>query len=228
MNAGSAPAAAGPSTESVGIRWARLPGLQLVPAVGAAALTFDDGPDPDGTPAVLDALDAAAARATFFVLGEQLVRHHELAREAVARGHELALHGFEHVDHDLLRPQEARDEIARGLWAFETILGRQPRWFRPPFGRSSKAAHAACREAGLGIVYWSASGDDWEPIAADQIAERAAGGLAAGAILLLHDSARFAERAGVEPTAAAIGILARRARERGLELCPLGELVPPA
>src|ERR671938_1159831 len=89
-------------------RWQRMPALERVPD-GAAALTFDDGPDPDGTPAVLDALDAAGAHATFFLVGEQLMRHHALAREAAARGHELALHGFEHVEHDSLSPQGARD-----------------------------------------------------------------------------------------------------------------------
>ena len=66
-------------------RWRRMPGLERVPAGSGAALTFDDGPDPDGTPAVLDALDAAGAHATFFVVGEQLMRHHALAREAAAR-----------------------------------------------------------------------------------------------------------------------------------------------
>src|SRR3954452_10576149 len=99
-------------------RWRRMPGLERVPAAGAA-LTFDDGPDPDGTPAVLDALDRAGVRATFFLVGEQLMRHHALAREAAARGHELALHCFEHVNHGEMRPQQVRDDIARALGSFE-------------------------------------------------------------------------------------------------------------
>ena len=66
-------------------RWQRMPGLEGVAA--GAAITVDDGPDPDGTPPILDALDAAGLRATFFLVGEQLMRHHAVAREAAARGH---------------------------------------------------------------------------------------------------------------------------------------------
>src|ERR671932_1527854 len=108
-------------------RWRRMPGRERVAA--GAALTFDDGPDPDGTPAVLDALDAAGVKATFFLVGEQLMRHHALAREIAARGHELALHGFEHVEHDGLRPQAARDGLARALGSFEAATGGRPRFF---------------------------------------------------------------------------------------------------
>lgn len=192
----------------------------------AAALTFDDGPDSDGTLAVLDALDTAGVHATFFVLAEQLVRHHELARETLAAGHELALHGFRHADHAELTPREAHDEVARGVWAFEQIVGARPRWFRPPFGRSSEATHAACREFGLEIVYWSALGRDWLPLPADEIAAAVAARLGGGAIVLLHDSARYAERASAAPTAGALPMVVAAARERGLDLRPLGELVP--
>src|SRR3954447_14018018 len=89
-----------------------MPGLETVPS--GVAITFDDGPDPEGTPAVLDALDAAGVKATFFLVGEQLMRHHAVARETAARGHELALHGYGHVEHDWLRPQAARDDLAGG------------------------------------------------------------------------------------------------------------------
>jgi peptidoglycan-N-acetylglucosamine deacetylase len=210
--------------ESLEARWSRLPGLARLPVPQAAALTFDDGPDPAGTPAVLDALDAADVRATFFVLGQQLVRHHPVAREIADRGHELALHGFEHVDHDQLAPQAARDEIERAVWAYEAILGASPRWFRPPFGRLADASLDACRDAGLEIVYWSASGEDWTTIGAAQIAANVSAHLTGGAIVLLHDSAAFADRADTAPTAAAIAAVAETARSRGIELAPLGEI----
>src|SRR3954452_2198253 len=92
-----------------------------------AVLTFDDGPDEDATPAVLDALDRFGLKATFFVVGEQLQRHHAIAREPAERGHELALHGFGHPDHDDLSPPDSRDEVARGLGAFEAATGTRPR-----------------------------------------------------------------------------------------------------
>src|SRR5918911_3275567 len=94
-------------------RWRYMPGLEHV--ARGVALTFDDGPDPEGTPLVLDALDAAGVHATFFVVGEQLMRHHAVAREAAARGHELALHGFAHVHHESLPGRSARDDVARAI-----------------------------------------------------------------------------------------------------------------
>jgi peptidoglycan/xylan/chitin deacetylase (PgdA/CDA1 family) len=206
-----------------GERWRLLPGLETVSA--GAALTFDDGPDPDGTPAVLDALDAAGVRATFFLAGEQLMRHHAIAREAAARGHELALHCFEHVDQDTLRPQAARDDMARALGAFEAATGRRPRFFRPPYGRFSEAGYAACSDLGLERVYWSSWGMDWEPIPGERVADLVLRDFADGAIVLLHDSVRYAHRPDTQPTAAAVAPIAARAEELGVRLAPLGELV---
>jgi peptidoglycan/xylan/chitin deacetylase (PgdA/CDA1 family) len=203
-------------------RWKRLPALETVPA--GAALTFDDGPDPDGTPAILDALDAAGVRATFFLVGEQLMRHHAIAREAAARGHELALHCFEHVEQDTLRPQAARDDIARALGAFEAATGRRPRFFRPPYGRFSDASYEACRHLGLEPVYWSSWGMDWEPIPAERVAHLVLRDLSNGAIVLLHDSARYGHRPDCAPTAQAISAIAARAGELGVRLAPLAEL----
>jgi peptidoglycan/xylan/chitin deacetylase (PgdA/CDA1 family) len=206
-------------------RWRELPGLERVPA--GVALTFDDGPDPGCTPAILDALDAAGARATFFVVGEQLMKSHALAREAAARGHELGLHGFEHTDHDTLRPQAARDDLARAVGSFEVAVGRRPRFFRPPYGRFSEASYEACRHLGLEPVYWSAWGLDWEPLPAERIAELATRDLADGDIVLLHDSTRYAHRPNCAPTAVAIEAIVARATELGLRLDRLGDLVPP-
>jgi peptidoglycan/xylan/chitin deacetylase (PgdA/CDA1 family) len=201
-----------------------LPALERVPS--GVALTFDDGPDPDATPAVLDALDAAGARATFFVVGEQLMRHHALAREALARGHELGLHCFEHAHYDTLPGGTARDDVARALGTFEAAVGRRPRFFRPPYGCFSEHAYEACADLGLERVYWSAWGLDWEAIGADRIAELVSRDLADGAIVLLHDSPRYGHRQSAAATAEAIGPIAARAAELGLTLAPLGELAP--
>jgi peptidoglycan/xylan/chitin deacetylase (PgdA/CDA1 family) len=203
-------------------RWQAMPGLERVER--GAALTFDDGPDPLGTPAVLDALEAVGLRATFFLVGEQLMRNHAIAREAAARGHELALHGFEHVDHDSFRPQAARDDLARGVGSFEAATGRKPRFFRPPYGRFSEASYDACLHLGLEPVYWSSWGLDWEAIGADRIADQVCRDLDDGAIVLLHDSPRYAHRPDAQPTADAIAAMAAFAAEKGITLAPLGEL----
>lgn len=201
--------------------WRRFPALETVDGVdGTVALTFDDGPDPDCTPALLDALDAAGAKATFFMVGEQLMRHHAIAREVAERGHELALHGFEHRDHGTLSPQQARDDLARGLGTLEAGAGRTARWFRPPYGRFSEASYEACEKLGLERVYWSAWGFDWEPVQADRIAEIVTRDLRGGDIVLLHDSPRYAPRESALATAEAIPLIA----ESGLRLTTLSEL----
>jgi peptidoglycan/xylan/chitin deacetylase (PgdA/CDA1 family) len=203
-------------------RWREMPGLEKVPA--GVALTFDDGPDPDGTPAILDALDAAGIRATFFLVGEQLMRNHAIAREAAARGHELALHGYEHVEHDSLRPQAARDDLARALGAFEAATGRRPRFFRPPYGRFSEASYDACRHLGLEPVYWSTWGMDWEPIPGERVADLATRDLADGDVVLLHDSTRYGHRADCSSTVVAVAAIGARAAELGLRVDSLGAL----
>jgi peptidoglycan/xylan/chitin deacetylase (PgdA/CDA1 family) len=202
-------------------RWRENPGLERVDG-GAVALTFDDGPDSNGTPAVLDALDALDARATFFLVGEQLADHAEVAREIGDRGHEPALHGMTHRRHDRLSPDEAREELGAGVEAFESVFGKRPRWYRPPYGGSSPALAAACEELDLELAYWSSWGFDWEPLPASEIARVVLRDLGGGTIVLLHDSPRYAERDDARPTAEALAKIAGAARERGLRLVTLG------
>ncbi len=201
--------------------WSELPGREWVDdAAGSrrVALTFDDGPDADATPAVLDALDEIGAKATFFVVGEQLERHWRIARDAVDRGHELALHGYSHPRHEELVPPAARDEVAKGVGAFEAAVGRRPALMRPPYGRFSEHSYGACRSLGLEPVYWSAWATDWEELPPQRIADVACRDLAGGMIVLLHDSPRYADRSSALPTAEALPLIAERAAEMGLEL----------
>jgi peptidoglycan/xylan/chitin deacetylase (PgdA/CDA1 family) len=163
-------------------------------------------------------------RATFFVVGEQLMRHHAVAREALARGHELGLHGFEHARHEEMPGRSARDDLARALGTFEAAVGRRPRWFRPPYGRFSEHSYEACADLGLQPVYWSAWGLDWESISSERIADLVSRDLSEGAIVLLHDSARYGHRPSAAPTAEAVGRIAARAKEAGLELGSLSEM----
>ena len=207
--------------------WQRFPALERLPGdASQVALTFDDGPDEDGTPEVLDALEEAGIRATFFVVGEQLMRHHGLARRAALAGHELALHGFGHPRHQDLFPPEARDEVARGVGAFEAVTGRKPRFFRPPYGRFSEHSYQACAALGLEPVYWSAWGLDWEDIDAARVADLATRDLDAGAIVVLHDSKRYGHRPSAQATADAIPAIAAAAAERGLTWVTLSEATP--
>jgi peptidoglycan/xylan/chitin deacetylase (PgdA/CDA1 family) len=197
--------------------WAQLPGLERV-ATGAA-LTFDDGPDPDATPAVLDALDHAGARATFFMVAEQVEAHPELAREVAERGHDVQAHCFDHESHRTLA--DPRADLDRTLAAIEATTGVRPSMQRPPYGRFSADSHAACLDAGLQPVYWSAWGEDWEDLAADRIADFVTRDLSPGAVILLHDSPRYGHRSSARATAAALPLIAAAMADRGLQAAPI-------
>jgi peptidoglycan/xylan/chitin deacetylase (PgdA/CDA1 family) len=197
-------------------RWRRFPGRERLEA--GVALTFDDGPDPDATPAVLGALGDAPA--TFFLVGEQVERHPELAREVAERGHAIALHGHLHVEHDTL--PDPRADLERGLEVVAAATGVTPTRFRPPYGRFSAASYAACRDLGLLPVYWSGWGCDWEPIPAPRIADLVIRDIAPGVVVLLHDSARYAYRESARATAEALPAVLEAVAAAGLELVTVG------
>src|ERR1700733_13845507 len=208
-----------------GRRWREIPGIEPSASEGRAVITFDDGPDVDATPAVLDALDAAGAHATFFVVATQMFRWPVLMEEIRDRGHEIGLHGYEHQRQDRISPEHSRDDVIRGFGAIEEVTGERCRWYRPPFGRMSTASASACEELGMTPVYWSAWGLDWEDVAADRITDIACSELNEGGILLLHDSARYGRRPNAMATARAIPAISARAADSGIALVSLGEAV---
>lgn len=157
------------------------------------------------------------------MVGEQLLRAPALGGEIVRRGHEVALHGFGHPRHDELRPGASRDDLAKGHGAVEAATGRAPRFFRPPYGEATEATQAACERLALEPVHWSAWGLDWQSIDAEQIAALVSADLSEGAIVVLHDSPRYAPRQDAGPTVEAVALVADAAAERGLALLPVGE-----
>jgi peptidoglycan/xylan/chitin deacetylase (PgdA/CDA1 family) len=197
--------------------WAQLPGLERI--ADGAAFTFDDGPDPDATPAVLDALDAVGAKATFFLVGEQVEAHPQLARAIRDRGHDVQAHCFDHEPHRTLA--DPRADLDRTLDAIERAIGVRPSMQRPPYGRFTADSHAACLDARLRPVYWSAWGEDWEDLPPDRIADFVTRDLSPGVVILLHDSARYAHRSSARATAAAIPSIAAAMADRGLQAVPI-------
>jgi peptidoglycan/xylan/chitin deacetylase (PgdA/CDA1 family) len=176
----------------------------------AVALTFDDGPHPDGTPAVLDLLSRAGARATFFVIGEQVARRPELAAEIAARGHAVALHGYRHRLQVRLRASELEDDLRRGSDAIEAAVGVRPAYHRPPYGVYSPAGLRAAREAGLQPLLWSRWGKDWRKFTTPgRIAQRATRDLGPGDVILLHDADFYSARNSHERTVQALKLILR-------------------
>jgi peptidoglycan/xylan/chitin deacetylase (PgdA/CDA1 family) len=189
------------------------------------ALTFDDGPHPTTTPRVLAALEAAGAKATFFVLGAKAERYPDVLRAIANGGHTIGVHGYEHNRlYAFLPPAAVAADILRASAVVEREVGVKPKWFRPPVGQVSPRTAAGARRAGLPIVVWSVRGlDGIAGRSAEQVAERIERGLTPGAIVLLHDAA---ERDDFEP--ASIGALPRvleSAAKKGLLAVTLDELL---
>ncbi|MES4891860.1 polysaccharide deacetylase family protein [Streptomyces sp. NPDC096012] len=223
LPAGVAAAHIGPAaTWLPGVRRRLFPALAGTGRRRHVALTFDDGPDPESTPLFLDALDGLGVRATFFVLGEHLVRHPGVARETVRRGHELAVHGWTH-DRPW-RPSLTRDtgEIARTAHAVHELTGRRPCWYRPPYGILTTGRWWAARHAGLRTVLWSAWGRDWTPDATPaSVAARVTSDLRGGGTVLLHDSDRHSAPGCWHAALGALPTIVESCREAGLTVGPL-------
>ena len=176
-----------------------------LPHSRGVALTFDDGPHPDGTPAVLETLRAAGATATFFLVGEQVERRPALAAEIAAAGHEIALHGYRHTL--LLRRTKAslEHDLDRALDVIADASGREPRCYRPPYGIFTTAALTLARGRGWLPLLWSRWGRDWGPRETpEKIARRATTGLEPGDVVLLHDADYYSSSGSWRRTAAAL------------------------
>jgi peptidoglycan-N-acetylglucosamine deacetylase len=169
------------------------------------ALTFDDGPHAEGTPAVLDELARGGASATFFLVGEQVARRPALAREIVDAGHEVAVHGYRHTLLLRRRVRELGDDLDRAIAAIADATGVEPVLYRPPYGIFSSGGLAHVRERGWRPLLWSTWGRDWERRAtAQSIARRATSGLRPGDVVLLHDSDAYSSDDSWRKTAAAL------------------------
>jgi peptidoglycan/xylan/chitin deacetylase (PgdA/CDA1 family) len=169
------------------------------------ALTFDDGPDLECTPRVLDRLDAAGMKATFFVIGRKLVdpAAKALVREAIARGHAVGSHSFGHPrTFAFLGEKALRAEIGGGRKSLEDVIGRACPLFRPPIGHSNPTVARVVTELGCRPIGWSVRGRDGVSGArVEAVVRRIDDAVTDGSIVALHDAAERDDRA---PIAAAV------------------------
>jgi peptidoglycan/xylan/chitin deacetylase (PgdA/CDA1 family) len=191
---------------------------RTLPAAAGVAITFDDGPHPEGTPAILDVLAAAGAKATFFLVGEQVERRPELAARIVAEGHLVALHGYRHRLQLRLGQRALADDIRRGAAVITQATGTPPTLHRPPYGIYSPAGLRAAREAGLQPLLWSRWGKDWRRFTTPgRIARRATRALLGGDVILLHDADFYSAKHCHRHTVAALGPILTELSRRKLD-----------
>lgn len=184
---------------------------------GDVALTFDDGPHPQGTPAVLDVLAAGGVRATFFLVGEQVERHPALAAEIAAAGHGIALHGHRHRNLMRVAPRTLADDLRRAHTVIAEASGVAPSVYRPPYGIFTPAGLLLARRHGWEPLLWSRWGKDWRRLAKPAtIARRVTAGVVGGDVLLLHDADHYSAKDSWRRTVAALPIVLSELDRRGL------------
>lgn len=186
----------------------------------ALALTFDDGPDPASTPAVLDALREAGARATFFVIVDRVEAHPGLIRRMLAEGHEVEAHAARHRHAWLRSPWGAFLDPLRAARRVSAVTGRPARLHRPPHGAYTLSTLLGQRAAGVTGAHWSVEGRDWHPASTPESVRQRVNTLAQpGAVVVLHDAGP-----GARTTIPLLPGLLADLRDRGYALVPLGEL----
>jgi peptidoglycan/xylan/chitin deacetylase (PgdA/CDA1 family) len=193
------------------------------------ALTYDDGPEPGDTDAVLDALGEAGVHATFFQLVYRAERHPEVVRRVLAAGHEVALHGIDHTRLTGLPTIEVGRRLAEGKRRLAAVAGRPVRLFRPAYGSQTLRSYAATRRAGLDVVVWGPSTADWRDGRPAEIAGRALDSVVPGAIVLLHDGFEVPPGDPTPPPTFDRGDVTRALlaglADRGYRACSVGELL---
>jgi peptidoglycan/xylan/chitin deacetylase (PgdA/CDA1 family) len=187
------------------------------------ALTFDDGPDPEWTPRVLQTLAAREVRGTFFLVGDRAARAPATVRAIAAAGHEVASHGWSHRSLWLCGPRRTAAEIDRAQETLADLTGAPPRFFRPPWGMVNAAMFPLLRARGLRPVFWSIQPEGLRPAPADAQAAYVVRRAHPGAIVDLHD----AEGTPGAPArlVAALPVMIDGLRAAGYELTTVGEIL---
>jgi peptidoglycan/xylan/chitin deacetylase (PgdA/CDA1 family) len=184
-----------PRSTLLGPNWTRLP--DETAGRGTVAITIDDGPDPEITPRMLALLDEHDVKATFFCIGERVLRHPELAREIARRGHAIENHTQRHAHHfSLLGPRGLAKEIGQAQDSIAQVVGEAPRFFRAPAGLRNPFLDLVLARFGLQLASWTRRGFDTVSQDSEIVLDKLTHRLGAGDILLLHDGHAGRTRAG--------------------------------
>ncbi len=193
-------------------------------AAGLVALTFDDGPDPEHTLRVADALEEFGGRGTFFVVGTRVQQHPEVVRALVERGHQVGLHGHRHVWQLMLREPLLIDDLLAADAALHDATGRHARWFRPPIGLIAPPLMNVVRQWRLFFGGWSVRPFDGRVDDSSEVRRRVSGAVRAGDVVLLHDASPPTDPTRRPPALDALPGILDDLRKRGLKPVTMSEL----
>ncbi len=188
----------------------------------AVTLTFDDGPDPEWTPRVLDLLEREGVRGAFFLIGRRAETAPAIARRIARAGHDLGNHTWSHASLWRCGPGDTAREIRDGHAAIAQAAGEAPLFFRPPWGKTNLAMFGELRRLGTPCVFWTVQPESRRPVDPAEQARRGTARARPGAIFDLHD-ADGVPGAG-ERLVAYLPTLIAGLRREGYALVPLREL----
>lgn len=193
---------------------------RLWPTTGRlVALTFDDGPWPGQTDRILDVLDEAGVKATFFLVGRQVKRHPGIARRVVRAGHDVGTHTYGHVYLPGMRPSAARKQIVSGKKAVERISDHENTWIRPPYGAIDARSWSVIRRLKMRVVLWDVDSRDWTKPGSRRIENTVVRTTRPGSVILMHDGGGDRRQ-----TIEALPRIIRRLRAKGYTFVTVDEL----
>ena len=198
---------------------------QGCPTEKVVALTFDDGPNPPYTFELLNLLDREQVKATFFLIGQNVEKHPDVAREIVRRGYLIGSHTYSHSDLLKLDNTQAAWEMDQSLRVIEQATGTRPHLLRPPHGFRDAVILEKAKERNLKIIQWSVMAEDWKKPGIDVITDRVVHNVQNGSIVLLHDGDGVVHGGDRSQTITATEKIIHRLKEQGYRFVTVDEIL---
>lgn len=183
------------------------------------ALTFDDGPDGNVTPAIIDILDKYQVRGSFFFLGSEVEAYPEVVKNAYNKGNLILSHSYHHVDLTTLSKEEIRLEIDRAGKAIKSVIGKEPAILRTPYGETNENVAMIAQNEGDSIVLWSIDTLDWSQKEAENIVQNVMDNVRNGDIILMHSDSEKIE------TQKALPLMIEALQEKNFQIVDLETLL---
>lgn len=174
-------------------------------------LTFDDGPFPETTPALLEMLSQTGIKATFFFCGRNIERYPDLVATAARDGHQIGNHTHNHYPLLGISNRKFEQELDSTNELIKDITGRATKFFRPPYAVIDQSKARIVADRNMSLVYWGAVAEDWNPIGAQEVTRRIMAQISPGSLIVLHESKHLANQC-LESTK----MILEKAKSRGL------------